>query len=580
MTTNAQIADAFEELAALTRIADGSAQSFRARAYESAGKTIRGLPEPVAALSGAELRGVSGIGKSSASMIREYVRTGRLGRLVTLRTEYPPAFQELVRVPGLGPKRAKALREALGVDSVEELLVALDSEAIRELPGFGQKTEQNLRRAIDRLGWAGKERRTPILVAMREAERLVADLQQLPGVEEAAYCGSLRRFRDTVADLDLLVATPDPARVAERLVRRSWISEVIGAGETKISVLTHSGLQVDVRMVPGRQWGAALLYFTGSKEHNIRLRRLAIERGWVLSEYALYESGSEAVVARETEADIYRALGMEWVPPPIREDQGEIEEALEGRLPDLVAGGDLRGDLHVHTDMSGDGQDSLEAMLDRAAAKGLEYVAITDHAEDLAINGVGREEMLAQRRYIDRLRPGYPGLRILHGVELNIGRDGSLDYDHAFLMDYDWCVASVHSHFNLSRQEQTERVIKAMAHPAVDVIGHLQGRRIGRRPPIDLEVGAVLEAAELTGTAIEINSHLDRLDATVEVLLQARGRDVRLVVSSDAHNIGELDQTVWGVLQAQRGRVSRDMIANTWPVDRFVAWARQRRYGR
>lgn len=580
MTSNADIAAVFDELAALTRIADGTAQSFRARAYESAAKTIRGLPRPVAELSAADLRRVPGIGKSTASMIREYVEHGRLGRLETLRNEYPPAFQELVRIPGLGPKRAVSLRTALGVGSVDALIVALDSRTVRELPGFGRKTEENLRRAIDRLGWSGKERRTPILEAMREAQRLVADLRRLPGVDRAAYCGSLRRFRDTVADLDLLVATSDPSSVARRLVRRSWIREVIGSGDTKTSVLTHTGLQVDVRMIPERQWGAALLYFTGSKEHNIRLRRLAIERGWVLSEYALYESGTEAVVAQQTEADIYRALGMDWVPPPIREDQGEIEEALGGRLPDLVVESDLRGDLHVHSDMSGDGQDSLEAMLDKAAAKGLEYIAITDHAENLAINGVGRDEMLAQRRHIGRLRTHYPGLRILHGAELNIGRDGSLDYDDAFLMDYDWCVASVHSHFDLSREEQTARVITAMAHPAVDVVGHLQGRRIGRRPPIDLDVGAVLEAAELTGTAIEINSYLDRLDATVEVLLQARGRDVLFIISSDAHNTGELDQTVWGVLQAQRGRVSRDMVANSWPVDRFLAWARVRRSGR
>lgn len=578
--TNSEIAGVFDELAALTRIADGTAQSFRARAYESAAKTIGGLPQPAADLSAADLRRVPGIGKSTASMIREYVESGRLGRLDTLREEFPPAFQELVRIPGLGPKRAVALRVALGVDSVDALILALDARAVRELPGFGRKTEENLRRAIDRLGWSGKERRTPILVAMREAQRLVADLSRLPGVDRVAYCGSLRRFRDTVADLDLLVATSEPSSVVRRLVRRPWISEVIGSGDTKTSVLTNSGLQVDVRMVLEHQWGAALLYFTGSKEHNIRLRRLAIEQGWVLSEYALYESETDAVVAQHTEEDIYRALGMEWVPPPIREDQGEIEEALSGRLPDLVVESDLRGDLHVHTDMSGDGQDSLEAMLDRAAAKGLEYIAITDHAENLAINGVGRDEMLAQRRHIARLQTRYTGLRILHGVELNIGRDGSLDYDHSFLMDYDWCVASVHSHFDLPREEQTARVITAMAHPAVDVIGHLQGRRIGRRPPIDLDVGAVLEAAELTGTAIEINSHLDRLDATVEVLLQARGRDVRFVISSDSHNTGELDQTAWGVLQAQRGGMSRDMIANSWPVDRFLAWARERRYGR
>ena len=580
MATNAEVAALFDELALLTRIADGSAQSFRARAYEAAVKTIEGLPQPVAELSEPELRRVSGIGKSSASSIREYVETGRVAKLDRLREKYPPRFRELVRVPGLGPKRAVLLRKALGVDSVESLLVALDAEAIRDLPGFGPKTEENLRRAIERLGWVGKDRRTPILEAMRQAQRLVSDLRMLSGVEDAAYCGSLRRFRDTVADLDILVATSDPASVSRRLVESGWIRQVIGSGDTKTSVLMHSGLQVDVRMVPRHQWGAAILYFTGSKEHNIRLRRLAIERGWVLSEYALYEAGTGAVVAEQTEEAIYEALGLPWIPPTVREDQGEIEAARAGGLPDLVVDGDLRGDLHVHTDMSGDGDDSLEAMLDTAAGMGLGYIAVTDHAENLAINGVGRPEMLAQRRRIAELRGRYPDMRILHGVELNIGRDGSLDYDRAFLMDYDWCVASVHSYFDLAREHQTARLITAMGHPAVDVIGHLQGRRVGRRPGIDLDIGAVLDAAEITGTAIEINSHLDRLDAPVEALLQARGREVHFVISTDAHRVGELAQSRWGIRQAQRGWVDPDMIANTWPARRFLAWARERRHGR
>lgn len=579
MVTNAEVAALFDELALLTRIADGSAQSFRARAYERAVKTLEGLPQKVAELSEAELRRIPGIGKSSASRIREYVETGRIVRLDKLREEYPPDFRELVRVPGLGPKRAVLLRNALGVDSVERLVAALDAESIRELPGFGRKTEENLRRAVDRLGLSGKERRTPILTAMREAERLVSELRMLPGVEDAAYCGSLRRFRDTVADLDILVATSDPSSAARRLLELGWIRQVIASGNTKTSVVTHSGLQVDVRMVPKHQWGAAILYFTGSKEHNIRLRRLAIEREWVLSEYALSEAGTGAVVAEETEEAIYDALGLPWILPTIREDRGEIEAAQAGGLPDLVVDGDLRGDLHVHTDMSGDGDDSLEAMLETAAGMGLEYIAITDHAEDLAINGVGRPEMLAQRRRIAELQDRFPRMRILHGVELNIGRDGSLDYDHAFLMDYDWCVASVHSYFNLSREQQTARLITAMRHPSVDVVGHLQGRRVGRRPGIDLDIGVVLDAAEMIGTAIEINSHLDRLDAPVEVLLQARGRRVLFIISTDAHRTRELDQARWGVLQAQRGWVNRDMIANTWPLERFMAWARERRYG-
>ena len=579
LVTNGEVAAHFEELALLTRIKDGSAQSFRARAYEAAAKTLEGLPQQVEELSGAELRGISGIGKSSASYIREYVEGGRIAKLDQLREEFPPEFRELVRVPGLGPKRAVMLRRALGVDSVASLIAALEAEAIRELPGFGAKTEGNLRRAIDRLGLSGKDRRTPILTAMRHARRIVSEIRMLPGVQDAAYCGSLRRFRDTVADLDILVATSDPVSVAQRLAEMGWVRQVIASGETKTSLLTHAGLQVDVRMLPQRQWGSAILYFTGSKEHNIRLRRLAIERGWVLSEYALYQADGGAVVARETEHEIYEALGLPWIPPTIREDRGEIEAAQAGRLPDLVVDGDLRGDLHVHTDMSGDGDDPLEAMLDKASALGLDYIAITDHAEDLAINGVGRPEMLAQRRRIASLQDRYPTMRILHGVELNIGKYGSMDYDHDFLMDYDWCVASVHSYFDLPMEQQTARLVRAIRHPAIDVIGHLQGRRIGRRPGIELDMGTVLEAAESTGTAIEINSHLDRLDATVEVLLQARGRRVNFIISTDAHRTAELHQSRWGIRQAQRGLLERDRIANTWPPARFLGWSRGRRYG-
>ncbi len=579
MVTNSELAALFDELALLARIADGSPQSFRARAYEAVARTLEGLPQDVAGMTQAELRRIPGVGKSTAARIHEYLRTGTITQLEKLRANYPPEYQELVRIPGLGPKRAATMRRLLGVDSVASLVAALEAESIRELPGFGPKTEQNLRRAITRLGWSGKERRTPILTAMREANRLVGELQALPGVERAAYCGSLRRFCETVADLDLLVATDDSAPVAERLAGMGWVRQVLGSGQTKTSVITHSGLQVDVRMVPERQWGAALLYFTGSKEHNIRLRRLAIERDWVLSEYALYHSESGAVVAQETEQDIYQALGLPWIPPTIREDRGEIEAAQSGSLPDLVADGDLRGDLHVHTDLSGDGDHSLEAMVETAAGLGLEYLAITDHAENLAINGVGRREMLAQRRRMAILQDRYPTLRLLHGVELNIGRDGSLDYDYDFLMGYDWCVASVHSHFDLPVQQQTARLLRAMEHPAVDVIGHPLGRRIGRRPGIEVDVANVLDAAESTGTALEINSHLDRLDAPVEVLLRARGRSVYFVISTDAHRTSELEQSRWGIPQAQRGWVERRMVANTWPIRRFLDWRRRRRPG-
>ena len=573
MASNLELAGLFAEMAKLTKIADGSAQSFRARAYESAANTLEGLGESAEQMSQAELMELKGIGKASASRIKEFVETGSVAKLEELRAAFPPEFLELVRIPGLGPKTALLLRDELAVGSVAELKVALDNEALRDLPGLGKKTEENLVRAVERLGLTGKDRRTPILDAMAEARRLVAELEVVPGVDAVQFCGSLRRFRDTVADLDILVATDDGAAVVERLVGLASVRETMASGETKTSVLTHSGLQVDVRIVRMDQWGAASMYFTGSKDHNIRLRQLAIEKSWLLNEYALSDAESGEVVASEAEDEIYEALGLPYILPPLREDRGEIEAGLANELPNVIQDGELRGDLHVHTDMSGDGDHSLVAMLDAAVEAGLEYIAITDHAENLTINGVGKEEMLAQRERIAELQPNYPSMRILHGTELNIAADGTLDYDFDFLMGYDWCVASVHSHFDLDSEQQTVRLIQAMQHPAVNVIGHLIGRRVGKRPGIEIDVEAVLTAAELTGTAIEINSHLDRLDAPVEVLWQAKGRNVHFVISTDSHRTTELAQSRWGIRQAQRGWVDKNMIANTWPQSRFIEWS-------
>ena len=545
MASNLELAGLFAEMAKLTKIADGSTQSFRARAYESAAKTLEGLPDPAEEMSQAELLELKGIGKASVSRIAEFNDTGVVEKLEELRATFPPDFLELVRIPGLGPKTAIQLREELDVQSVADLKAALENEALRDLPGLGKKTEENLVKAVERMGLTGKDRRTPILDAMAEARPLIAELEAVPGVEAVQYCGSLRRFRDTVADLDILVATDDGSAVIERLVGLASIRETIGSGATKTSVLTQSGLQIDVRIVRMDQWGAATLYFTGSKDHNIALRQLAIRKGWLLNEYALADAESGEIVASETEDEIYEALNIAYVLPTLREDRGEVEAGLEGNLPNVVRDGDLRGDLHVHTDMSGDGDHSLESMIHAAATMDLEYIAITDHAENLTINGVGKDEMLAQRERIAALQPKYPKMTILHGVELNIAADGSLDYDFDFLMGYDWCVASVHSHFDLDREQQTVRLIEAMSHPAVNVIGHLIGRRVGKRPGIEIDVDAVLTAAELTGTAVEINSHLDRLDAPVEVLWQAKGRNVHFVISTDSHRTSELSQSRW-----------------------------------
>ncbi len=522
----------------------------------------------------AELRAVEGIGKSTAAKIREYVATGTMERLEALRRDYPAELVELMRIPGLGPKTVLLLREHLDVGSVEDLRAAIEAQQVRQLPGMGEAREEKIGAAIERLGLHGKERRTPIVEALPVALHLVESLSSLPDVKRIDYCGSLRRFRETIGDIDILVAADDPAPVMRAFVAQPAVREILGSGDTKTSVLTDSGLQVDLRVVGRSQYGAALLYFTGSKQHNIELRQRAIDRGWLLNEYALSDAESEAIVASRTENAIYEALALSFIVPEMREGTGEITAAMQGTLPEPVEVRDVRGDLHVHSTWSGDGRSSLDDMVRAAAERGLEYVALTEHGEDLAINGLSRAEVSDEAIELDRLRKEYPDLEILHGSELNIGKDGSLDYDDDFLLEFDWCVASVHSHFDLSARDQTARIVRAMENPAVNVIGHLTGRRIGKRPGIDLDVDAVLEAAADTGTAIEINSHLDRLDAPPEILRRAADFDgVLFVISTDSHHTSELGNVEWGVHLARRGWVDKSRVANTWERARFMEWS-------
>ncbi|HSG79547.1 MAG TPA: DNA polymerase/3'-5' exonuclease PolX [Acidimicrobiia bacterium] len=580
MIGNGDIATLLYELARLTTLEDGSPQSFRVRAYEKAARAVETATEPVAELSQSALTKVGGIGSSTAKKIRELADSGSIAKLEALRERYPPAFVEITRIPGVGPKTALAVREQLGVETVEDLKAALDAEKLRDIPGLGARTEENIRRSIERLGIGGKDRRTPVIEAMRTARDVLAALRQVDGVERVEYMGSLRRFRETIGDIDIIAVTSgDADTVMDRFVHLPVVREVVAFGGRKSAIISSSGLQIDLRVVEPHQFGAAAIYFTGSKAHNIVLRQMAIDRGWTLNEYALSDAGTGEVIASETEEEVYGALGLAWVPPTIREDAGEFELAADDALRAFAAEGDLRGDLHVHTDESGDGRDSITAMLDACVERGYAYVAITDHGEDLAINGLSRERMLGQRSVIEALRERYD-LEILHGVELNIGPEGTIDYDAGFLAGFDFGVASVHSHFDLDAATETARVIAAMENPAVNVIGHLTGRMIGRRPGIELDIGAVLDAAARTGCALEINSHLDRLDAPAEVLRLAREReDVLFAISTDAHEVAELANSRWGVLQAQRGWVPKDRIVNTWPADRFLEWAAAKRMG-
>lgn len=575
MVSRSEVVRMLAELARLTALDEGSPQAFRARAYESALAGIDAYSGELSGLTKAELTRIKGVGSATADKILELERTGRVEKLETLRRSYPPAFVELTRIPGLGPKTLKMIRSELGVEDLEGLKEALDAERLRELPGLGERSEQKIRQAIERLGLHGKDRRTPLAEVHGLATSLASRLGAIEGVEAAVPCGSIRRFVETVGDIDIVVATTEPAGVREAVVGFPEADEVIGSGDTKTSFLTREGMQVDIRTVLPQQLGSALLYFTGSKAHNIQLRQKAIEAGRLLSEYGLFEG--ERLVASESEEEIYRALGMQFVPPTLREGGGEVEAASSGELPRLVTRDDIRGDLHYHSDRSGDGRSSLEEMVEAAIAAGYQYVAFTDHGEDLAINGSTREEMLAHRDRIRRLDDAHPEIRLLFGCELNIGPDGGLDYEPAFRLEFDYCVASVHSHFDLPASKQTSRILTALQDPAVNAIGHLTGRYVGRRPGIELDLPVVLEGLSVSGVALEVNGALDRLDASSEVVRQAMAAGVDVVIDTDSHHVRDLRRMEYGVLYAQRGWVTPDRAVNTWELGLVLDWVGSRR---
>ncbi len=573
MASNRELVRVIRDYAELLTLEEGSPQAFRVRAYQRAADALGELLEPAAEMSLAELQKLDGVGRATAEKILEYVANGSIAKLDALRKKYPAPFVELTRIPGLGPKTVVMLRDRLNVNSVEDLEAALAAEQIRELPGMGAKSEEKIAKAMARLGLHGKDRRTPVIKVLPVANEVVEALRAVAGVKRVEYAGSLRRFADTIGDLDVLVAAAKGEPVMAAFTALPVVAEVVAGGDTKTTALTSDGLQIDVRVVAPAEFGAALLYFTGSKAHNIELRQAAISRGWTLNEYALADAETGETVAARTESAIYKALGMAYVAPEMREGVGEVAAAAARRLPKLVEVGDIRGDLHVHSSWSGDGRSSLDDMVAAAAERGLEYIAITEHAEDLAINGLSREQVRQEAVEVARLREEYPRLTILHGSELNVGPDGGLDYDDDFLMEFDWCVASVHSHFDLPQAAQTERVLRAIAHPAVNVIGHLTGRRIGLRPGIEVDIDAVFDAAAEYGTALEINSHLDRLDVPADMLRRARERsDITFTISTDSHHVNEYGNIQWGVSNARRGWVQGKHVANSWPRARFLEW--------
>jgi DNA polymerase (family X) len=572
--SNEEVAELLQEYADLISISGGDA--FKARAYEKAARSVGGYAKDLDGLDRGELDAIPNVGKSIAEKIAEYLETGTMAALDDLRSVIPDGVRSLISIPMLGPKKAMVIHEELKVASLEELMDALHDHRIRDLKGFGPKTEENILRGIQEMQSAGG--RVLIGAAMDLAEEILDELRDLRQVRQCDYAGSLRRMAETVGDIDLLVASEEPLAVMEAFTSMPYVQRVVARGETKSAVLTTKGLQVDLRVVEPSVWGAALQYFTGSKAHNVHTREIAVRKGLKLSEYGLFRAKTGKLIVAETEEEVYERLGLPWIPPPLREDRGEIQAALAGELPTLVQERDIKGDLHTHTDLT-DGVATLEEMVETARSRKLKYYAVTDHAELLYMQRMTKDKMLAQRKRLAQLAK-QGDLVLLHGTELNIQPDGSVDWDEAFLNGFEVCVASVHSHFNQSREEMTARIIKAIEHPCVNIIGHPTARQIGRRRPIDYDLEAVFDAAARTGTALEINSFPDRLDLRDEHVRWARERGVRFAIDTDSHATGHLANMRFGVGTAQRGWVEKAEVINTWPLSRLRKFLAKGRPGR
>jgi DNA polymerase (family X) len=539
---------------------------FKIRAYRNAADVVGHAAEPVASMDEAALRAWSGIGKDLATRIVEIAATGDCAVRRDLLTVFPLTLLDVLALQGVGPKTAGRLFHELGITSLDDLGAAARAGRIRGLKGMGAKKETLILQALEE-----RQRHTGrhlLAEATRAVAALLAWLRERKPELDIEPVGSLRRGVDTCGDVDLLAVGADRA-VLDLFVSYPQVQRVLGHGDTKASVLLAGGLQADLRFVAPHERGAALQYFTGSKAHNIVLRDRALDRGWRLNEYGLFRASDEARLAGETEEGIYEALGMAWVPPELREHRGEIEAAIERRLPVLIERGDLRGDVHMHTTET-DGRDTLEAMAAAAAARGLEYIAVTDHSKALAMaNGLDEERALAHAARIRALNGRHPGLTLLAGIECDIMSDGSMDLAEDCLRALDLVIGSVHSNLSQSEDEMTARLVRAIEHPAVDIIGHPTNRLLLRRPPSQVNIVKVIDAAAANGVALEINAQADRLDLSDAHARLARDRGVSLVINSDAHATIELERTRWAVQVARRAWLSPADVLNTRPLAEF-----------
>jgi DNA polymerase (family 10) len=557
--TNAQIASIFGEIADLLELKGEN--PFRVRAYRRAAMNVEGTPKDLSSLGEDELTAIPGIGKDLAGKIRQFSETGRIDLHEELKKEIPAGLLAILRVPGVGPKTAKVLYDKRNVKSLEELEALARGKKLAGIPGIQQKTEENILKGIELLK-KGRERFS-LGKVLPLARNIVELLRESVPRGRFEVAGSIRRWKETVKDIDVLGAGKNPEEIASAFVRLPAVKEVLERGTTKCTILTQEGIQVDLRVVDEGSFGAALQYFTGSKAHNIKLREMASRRGWKINEYGLFRESDEKRIAGRDEEGVYSALGLPWIAPELREDTGEIEAAMEGKLPELLALADIRGDLHAHTKWS-DGSHDLDGLVAAARERGYRYIAVTDHSKGLGVaHGLDGKRVAEQMAQIDAANRKLPDFRILKGIEVDIRGDGSLDLPDEVLAGLDIVVASIHSGFKQGREQITSRLLSAVRNPFVSVIAHPTGRLIGERDPYDADMEAIFREAARRGVAMEINAYPLRLDLSDQYARMAKRYGIPLVVSTDTHIAANLDFMEYGVGIARRGWIEKGDVLNT-----------------
>jgi DNA polymerase (family 10) len=572
---NSEVARVFQDVADLLELKDENV--FKIRAYQKAARSIEYHPRELEVMinDGEDLQSIPGVGEAIAKKATELITTGKLAYYENLKAEFPEGITNLLSIPGIGPKTASKLSRELGVTTVDELDRAIGEGRVARLFRVGEKTAENIRHQIQAL--RRKDQRILLGEALKAVDEIIGALRPISGVRNLTAAGSLRRFRETVGDIDLMGTTHSPEKVIDAFVAMSHVAEVLAQGPTKASVIISGGLQVDLRIVEHDSFGSLLQYFTGSKQHNISLREKVSKRGLKLSEYGITVVGTDKLEKFSNEEDFYQRLGLQYIPPEIREDQGEIEKAEQQAIPHLVEVNDIKGVLHAHTDWS-DGRSSIEELVTGARDMGYQYIAITEHSAGRGIaHGLSVDRLREQIAEIRALNERLKGIRVLTGLEVDIRADGSLDMPHEILSELDIVIAAVHSSMNQSEEKMTSRVVEAIENPYVDILAHPTCRLIGEREPVAIDLEAVFQAAAKHGKIIEINSMPERLDLKDTHAFRARDMGLKLAIGSDAHSVAHLGFMRFGVGVARRAWCEPKHILNTLPVDELLAVLNRRK---